>query len=244
MLTFLGPRSRFCDHLSRRSFLQVGGWALGGLSLPGLLRARRRPVVGRTSRSSWSTCPAGWPTRTRSTSSPTPRPRSAASSSRSPPNVPGVQVGELLPRLAAVHGQGGAGPLDRRPGGRALELAEHDRLPAMGIAQRERRPHFGSRRRQGAGAGRSAGPAVRRPVPDDAAQAVQQPRTPASSAAPAAAVKVDGDEVAVMKNWRVPADRLDDRKGCSSTIDQLPPRRRRRRPRRHGHVPRARRSTC
>jgi uncharacterized protein (DUF1501 family) len=41
MLTILGSgqSGRFCDGLSRRAFLQIGGLALGGLSLPQLLRA-------------------------------------------------------------------------------------------------------------------------------------------------------------------------------------------------------------
>ncbi|MCB1063926.1 MAG: DUF1501 domain-containing protein [Verrucomicrobiae bacterium] len=40
MLTILGQNSgRFCDGLSRRSFLQIGGLALGGASLPQLLAA-------------------------------------------------------------------------------------------------------------------------------------------------------------------------------------------------------------
>ncbi len=42
MLTILGradgKRDRFCDGLSRRSFLKIGGLAMGGLSLPELLR--------------------------------------------------------------------------------------------------------------------------------------------------------------------------------------------------------------
>src|SRR4051812_45590298 len=39
MLTLLGPSARFCDGLSRRSFLQVGALGVGGLTLPGLLQA-------------------------------------------------------------------------------------------------------------------------------------------------------------------------------------------------------------
>jgi Protein of unknown function (DUF1501) len=39
MLTLLGHPLRLCDHLNRRSFLTIGGLALGGLSLPQLLRA-------------------------------------------------------------------------------------------------------------------------------------------------------------------------------------------------------------
>src|SRR5437899_12642171 len=43
MLTILGNAYRFCDGLSRRAFLKVGGLTLGGLSLPQLLRAEGRP---------------------------------------------------------------------------------------------------------------------------------------------------------------------------------------------------------
>ena len=39
MLSLLGQKQRFCDGVTRRSFLQVGGLAMGGLSLPALLRA-------------------------------------------------------------------------------------------------------------------------------------------------------------------------------------------------------------
>ena len=41
MLTLLGPRTqgRCCDRISRRGFLQIGGLALGGLSLTDVLRA-------------------------------------------------------------------------------------------------------------------------------------------------------------------------------------------------------------
>jgi uncharacterized protein (DUF1501 family) len=42
MLTILGERLRLCDRLSRRAFLQIGGLAMGGLSLPQLLRAEAR----------------------------------------------------------------------------------------------------------------------------------------------------------------------------------------------------------
>lgn len=39
MLTFGGSTQRFCDGISRRNFLQVGALAVGGLTLPSLLRA-------------------------------------------------------------------------------------------------------------------------------------------------------------------------------------------------------------
>src|SRR6201982_869622 len=45
MLSILGRSHRFCDRLSRRSFLQIGGLAMGGLSLPQLLRAEAQAGI-------------------------------------------------------------------------------------------------------------------------------------------------------------------------------------------------------
>ena len=41
MLTIAGPKTRYCDAIERRSFLRIGGLALGGMSLPGILRAEQ-----------------------------------------------------------------------------------------------------------------------------------------------------------------------------------------------------------
>ncbi|MFO0966471.1 MAG: DUF1501 domain-containing protein [Gemmataceae bacterium] len=46
MLTILGGRQRLCDGVSRRSFLKIGGLAMGGLSLPQLLRAEAAAGAG------------------------------------------------------------------------------------------------------------------------------------------------------------------------------------------------------
>src|SRR5262245_33950694 len=51
MLTILGqPLRSFCDGISRRAFLQIGGLALGGLSLPPLLRAESASGVRQSSK--------------------------------------------------------------------------------------------------------------------------------------------------------------------------------------------------
>ena len=39
MLTIVGKKQRFCDGASRRQFLKIGGLALGGMSLPQVLKA-------------------------------------------------------------------------------------------------------------------------------------------------------------------------------------------------------------
>ena len=54
MFTIAGrARSGYCDGVTRRDFLKIGGLALGGLSLPQLLRAEaNRGSRDRTKRSS------------------------------------------------------------------------------------------------------------------------------------------------------------------------------------------------
>jgi hypothetical protein len=50
MLTILGGEQRFCDRVSRRAFLRIGGLALGGLTLPQLLRAEAQSGSRRSHR--------------------------------------------------------------------------------------------------------------------------------------------------------------------------------------------------
>src|SRR5690349_19852323 len=51
MLSIQGPSHRFCDGVSRRSFLRIGGLALGGLSLAQLLRAEAQAGIRRSHKS-------------------------------------------------------------------------------------------------------------------------------------------------------------------------------------------------
>ncbi|MBI81871.1 MAG: hypothetical protein CMJ81_01620 [Planctomycetaceae bacterium] len=51
MLRIEGARHRLCDGISRRSFLQIGGLAMGGLTLPQLLRAETETGAGRSNKS-------------------------------------------------------------------------------------------------------------------------------------------------------------------------------------------------
>ena len=49
MLNILGQtRTGYCDGVTRRDFLKIGGLALGGLSLPGLLRAEGQAGIRRS----------------------------------------------------------------------------------------------------------------------------------------------------------------------------------------------------
>lgn len=51
MLSLLGAKHRFCDGISRRSFLSVGGLAVGGLTLADLLRADSSSPKGKSHKS-------------------------------------------------------------------------------------------------------------------------------------------------------------------------------------------------
>ena len=48
MLTIPGPPSRYCDRITRRTWLKIGGLAMGGMALPEILRAQA-PSSGATS---------------------------------------------------------------------------------------------------------------------------------------------------------------------------------------------------
>src|SRR6266566_1943556 len=46
MLAFIGRGPRTCEGVSRRSFLKVGALAIGGITLPGVLRQRAAAAPG------------------------------------------------------------------------------------------------------------------------------------------------------------------------------------------------------
>src|SRR5262245_43575344 len=50
MLTFWGRKQSFCDGMSRRNFLRVGGLGLGGLTLANLLKLQAHGSIDQKSR--------------------------------------------------------------------------------------------------------------------------------------------------------------------------------------------------
>jgi hypothetical protein len=219
MLTFVGPRNRYCDNVSRRSFLQVGGWALGGLSLSGLLRAEA--ASGRRSHKSVIVVYLSGGLAHQDTFDLKPN---APAEVRGefhpiPTVVPGVQVCELLPHMARCMDKVA---VLRSIVGLADEHSSWQNMcgAGMSLSQREMRPHFGSV------VARLQGP-VDPLVPPFVDLFPTMQHKPYNSphagrlGRSAAAVKVDGDEVAVMRNLTVPSDRLHDRKGLLNTIDSV-----------------------
>lgn len=105
MLTIFGKQSgKFCDRISRRSFLQVGGLAVGGLALPDYLQ--RRAQAARPTNADKSVimvCLGGGPSQIDTYDM---RPLAPAEfrGEFSPiqSQVPGMSLCELMPRQAAI----------------------------------------------------------------------------------------------------------------------------------------------
>ncbi len=101
MLTLPGRPYRLCDRLSRRSFLRIGGLALGGLSLPQLLRAEAESGVSQSQKSVIMIFLAGGPPHQDMVDLKPDAPVEIRGEFKPiATNVPGVRIGELLPRLA------------------------------------------------------------------------------------------------------------------------------------------------
>jgi len=197
--------------------LQVGGWALGGLTLPGLLRAES--AAGRKSHKSVIVVYLSGGLAHQDTFDLKPNAPSEVRGEFNPipTAVAGIQVSELLPRMARCMDKVA---LVRSIVGLADEHSSWQNMcgAGMDLSKREQRPHFGSVVARVEGPVDPLVPAFVDLFPTMQHKPYNSPHTGRLGRA-AAAVKVDGDEVAVMKDLAVPADRLADRKGLLDTID-------------------------
>src|SRR4026208_805902 len=103
MLTIYGRKSRFCDGISRRNFLKIGGLAMGGLSPPHLLEAETRAQTGRSQKSIIMIYLPGGPPHQDMVDLKMDAPSEIRGEFRPiPTNLPGLQICEHLPRLAKM----------------------------------------------------------------------------------------------------------------------------------------------
>jgi hypothetical protein len=106
MLTIFGKSDRpgkFCDGVSRRSFLKIGGMALGGLSLPHLLEAESQAGLGSRHKSIINIFLPGGPPHQDMWDIKTEAPVDIRGEfDPIPTNVPGIEICELFPRVAAM----------------------------------------------------------------------------------------------------------------------------------------------
>jgi Protein of unknown function (DUF1501) len=143
MLTFFNYGSeRFCDGVSRRSFLRAGGLALGGLALSDFLRLRAEGAVAPEARkkSVIMICLGGGPSHVDMYDMKPDAPAEIRGEFRPiNSNVPGMRLCELLPRQAKI--------ADKFAVVRTVTWQEpdHQRIEIFtGFPKRERRPSFGS----------------------------------------------------------------------------------------------------
>ncbi len=95
------PQRGFCDALPRRSFLQIGGLALGGLSLPRLLRAEASQGIGPSNKSVIMVyLPGGPPHQDLFDLKPDAPVEIRGEFRPIATKVPGIEICELLPGLA------------------------------------------------------------------------------------------------------------------------------------------------
>ena len=104
MFNILGSTNRnYCDHVSRRSFVQAGALGVGGMLLPDLLRAEAAAGVGKSEKSLINIFLGGGPSHTDMFDL---KPQAAVEfrGEFNPinTNVPGMQICELFPSLAKM----------------------------------------------------------------------------------------------------------------------------------------------
>jgi hypothetical protein len=144
MLTFFngGGSDRFCDGISRRSFLRVGGLAFGGFALSDFFRLKAQGAVasGRRSKSVIMICLGGGPSHVDTYDMKPNAPAEIRGEFRSiKSNVPGMNLSELLPLQAKI--------ADKFAVVRSATWQEpdHQRIEIFtGFPKKERRPSFGS----------------------------------------------------------------------------------------------------
>ena len=103
MFTIFRNSDRYCDSVSRRSFLRVGGLAMGGLTLPRLLPAEAEAGAAARGKSVINIYLGGGPTHM-DTFDLKPQAPVEFRGELNPisTNVPGIQISEYLPKLATM----------------------------------------------------------------------------------------------------------------------------------------------
>lgn len=229
MLTFFGRSGRFCDGLSRRSFLSVGGLALGAfgfpsLSLAELLRAESKtPSKSRLGHKAViNIFLAGGPPHQDMWEIKTEAPSEIRGEFRPiATNVPGIQIGEIFPLLArmmdkAVVLRSVVGLKDR-----------HDSFQCMSGWLSNDLQVLGGRPSIGSAILKLRGP-VDPAVPAFVGLAEKTQHVPWSNPGISgflgtsySAFKPDGPGMENMKLGDVSLDRLQDRRGLLNSLDNL-----------------------
>ena len=101
MLKIAGPKSRYCDGISRRSWMQIGALGLGGLALPDILRAENDRGTAGPVKGIINVILPGGPSHLDMYDLKPEAPTEIRGEFRPiATNVPGVEICELMPKLA------------------------------------------------------------------------------------------------------------------------------------------------
>lgn len=219
MFTLLGPRHRYCDGITRRSFIKVGGLAMGGLTLPHLLRAETQAGTGSSHKSVIMVYLSGGIAH-QDTFDLKPDAPDGIRGEFNPIDtcVPGIQVCELLPQTAQI--------MDRLAVIRSVVglRDEHTSFQnvtgyPMNESLRDGRPNFGSviTRLQG-----PVDPVVP-PYVDLFPTMQHKPYNipgPGMLGRRYGGVKADGEDLANMKLQHIPAERFENRRALLANFDR------------------------
>lgn len=224
MLTITGPTQRFCDGVSRRSFMKIGGFAFGSfasLSLPQILRAQS-PTSSGKHKGVINIFLGGGPPHQDLWDIKTDAPAEVRGEfSAIPTNVPGIEICEVFPRIAqqmnkcvvirSVTGCDGA----------------HDAFQCFSGWRRNDAASVGGRPSIGAAVAKLQGP-VDRSVPPFVALADKTQHGPWSEAGPPGflgaayqAFKPQGQGMDDLRLNGISADRLQDRRSLLKGLDVL-----------------------
>ena len=144
MRLLAGTGRRFCDKVTRRSFLQLGSLAVGGLTLPQLLQAEHQRGIGRSHKAVIMVyLSGGMPHQDTFDLKPGAPAEIRGEFSPIASSQPGLDVCELMPKLAGVMDRCA---IIRSVVGQRDEHSSFQNLTGytMGETQRNQHPNFGS----------------------------------------------------------------------------------------------------
>lgn len=226
MLTIQGPKQHsFCDGVSRRSFLKIGGFSMAGitgLGLADVLRAEEASGGGHSHKAVINVFLGGGPPHQDMWEIKTESPKEI----RGPfqpiaTAVPGVQIGECFPKIAALG--------DRFAFIRSIvgSTGGHDAFQCLSGWNRNKDTSIGGRPAIGPAVARLLGPVVPSMPPTVALAAPtshrpwSEPGGPGFLGAGFAPFKPDAEGRSNLKLNTITVDRFDDRKTLLTGLDRL-----------------------
>jgi hypothetical protein len=219
MLTLFKGKQRFCDGICRRSFLRIGALAMGGLSLPGLLQAQQRSGQSSSKAVIMVYLSGGLSHHDSFDLKPNAPAEIAGEFRPIATRVPGIQIGEHLPRLAGI--------MDKLAVVRAIvglrdEHSSYQTLTGytMDLARREGRPNVCSVISRVLGQTAPTVPGFVDLFPTMQHRPYNIPG-PGFVGPAFAGAKVEGDGLGIMRLRDIGLEQFDDRRQLLQSMDEM-----------------------